>query len=108
MYSLNSVQIEGKATNVCKIHVTSTNNTIATFTISHTRTYKVHDEYKKEISYFLIEAWGEEAMLAKDKIKFGVQVKIEGRLKQDRWTSDSGEHLSRIKIMADTLTIQGE
>jgi single-strand DNA-binding protein len=104
MNSLNSVIIEGIATNEPKVHITSTQNCVVSFMISCTRTYKVDEEYKKEISYFMVEAWGDLAKEAQEKVKYGVPVKVMGRLKQDRWDSPDGEHLTRVKIMANNIT----
>jgi single-strand DNA-binding protein len=103
MGSLNSVVIEGIATYEPKVHVTSTQNLVVSFIISCTRTYKVDEEYKKEISYFMVEAWGDIATVAKEKVKYGVPVRVIGRLKQDRWDSAEGEHLTRVKIMASSI-----
>ena len=103
MNSINSIIIEGIATYEPKVHMTSTQNLVVTFILSHTRTYKVDEEYKKEISYFMVEAWGDVAKEAQEKVKYGVKVKIDGRLKQDRWDS-GGEHLTRVKIMANSIT----
>jgi single-strand DNA-binding protein len=103
MNSLNSVLLEGKATNEPKVHLTQTGNTVVSFTISVLRTYKVQEEYKKEVSYFMVEVWGEEAKTAKEKVQYGSWLKITGRLKQDRWIAEDGEHLARVKVMAEHI-----
>jgi single-strand DNA-binding protein len=105
MNTINSIHIEGKATNIPKVHVTESNNTVASFIISVVRSYKVQEEYKKEISYFMIECWGEVAEKAIENVKYGVTLVIKGRLKQDRW-EEKGVQISRVKIMAENIDVK--
>lgn len=103
MDSLNSVMVEGKATNTAKLHITSSGNKVATFNIATVRTYKVGEDTRKEISYFLIEAWGKVAEEVNSNVKEDSTVRVVGRLKQDRWRAESGENLARVKIMAESI-----
>ena len=100
----NSVKIEGKVVGFPKVHFTSTNNKVVTFNVSYRRTYRVKEEERFEMSYFLVEAWGAEADYA-EKLVRGDFIKVFGRLKQDRWTSQEGEELARVKIMAEYVKI---
>lgn len=100
----NSVTIEGKVVGFPKVHFTSTNNKVVTFNLSYRRMYRVRDEDRFEMSYFLIEAWGAEADYAEKLIR-GDFIKVFGRIKQDRWTSQEGEELARVKIMAEHIKV---
>ena len=100
----NSVTIEGRVVGFPKVHFTSTNNKVVTFTISYRRMYRVRDEDHFEMSYFLVEAWGPEADYSEGLVR-GDFIKVFGRIKQDRWTSSEGEELARVKIMAEHIKV---
>lgn len=101
---VNTVTLEGRVVGFPKVHTTTTGNKVTSFTVSFRRSYHVHNEEHYETSYFMVEAWGEEATKC-ESFKRGDYVKVVGRLKQDRWTAQDGQELARVKVMAEYVKL---
>lgn len=84
-------------------------NQVCNFGVAVNRRYtdRQSGEKKEEVSFFDVECWGRTAELAQQYLKKGRQVWIEGRLKQDRWETEDGRKLSRIKILAENIQFLG-
>lgn len=97
---LNSLIIEGNVTRGL-----TTNEVNADFGIETIRFYKNKDnELVEEKSYFDVELYGN---MLKDivtkHIYEGRGVRIVGRIKQNRWTDDSGKSFSKIVLIAEHI-----
>jgi single-strand DNA-binding protein len=83
-----------------------TNSKVAIFTIAVNRNYKdKNGEWKEESYFFDIEAFGKLAEKVKAQLGKGYKILIEGELRQDRWESESGEKRSKVKIVAERITL---
>ena len=72
--------------------------------IAVNRRYKNHDGAETdEVSYFDIETYGSLADACEKWCPKGRGVRVVGRLKQSRWTSDDGKQRSRVTIIAEHL-----
>jgi len=103
MNNLNDVLLEGNLTADAEIKTLVSGTMLCIFGIAVNRSYKQDDEWRTEVSYFLCEAWGKIAEYAQNKLQKGRGVRITGRLKQDRWTDESGNNRQAVKIIADRL-----
>jgi single-strand DNA-binding protein len=65
-------------------------------------------EWREETSFFDIESFGKLAERVGSQLSKGCQILIEGSLRQDRWESPSGEKRSKVKIVADRITLIGK
>jgi single-strand DNA-binding protein len=78
---------------------------VAMFSIAVNRKFKDKSgEWKEETSFFDIECYGK---LAERMTQFGkgYQVNIEGELRQEKWQSPTGEKKSKIKIVANKVSL---
>lgn len=100
MNMLNSLIIEGTVEEVRKSAVINT----VSMTVKSIRNYKGSDgNVLDEISYFDIECYGNLADACEKLAKKDRGVRIVGRLKQKRWTDDSGKICSKIVVIAEHI-----
>jgi len=103
---LNKVFIIGRLTREPDIRFLPSGMQITSFTIANNRRYKDRDGNWKEESYFFdIETFGALAERVGRQLEKGTQILIEGSLRQDKWENSAGEKRSRIKIVADRISI---
>jgi single-strand DNA-binding protein len=70
------------------------------------RTYRNRDgEQTEEVSFIDCTAYGRTAEVARDYLKKGRPVFLEGRLHQDRWETGEGEKRSKLKVVVERLVL---
>lgn len=100
MQNTNSVVLSGRATKNAEVKTISDKCTKYSFSLAVNESYKKGEEWVEETSFFDIEAINRK--IFEKEIK-GQQMIIEGRLKQDRWKSDDGRSMSRIKVVVENV-----
>lgn len=97
MNQLNSIILEGSIEKVEKV------DDVINATISVKRFYKnAEGEMVEEVSYFDTEVYGQLARLFEEKGKIGREIRLVGRLKQNRWTEGDKE-LSKVFVVAEHI-----
>jgi len=93
---MNKVVIDGvvKENNIVLKEFRDGTVKLAEFTLCHSNTFSK----PKSTYYFKVQSWGENALLARDILKRGVHVEIEGTLKQNQWKGKDGKFNSIILI----------
>lgn len=102
MNSLNSVLVEGNLTADPVSRTAGTSNVVS-FTVAVNRSFKQGNEYKEEVSYIDIEAWGRTAEQCSANLSKGRGVRVIGRLKQDRWQDADGTKRAKVKIIGESV-----
>jgi single-strand DNA-binding protein len=102
MNKLNQVLIEGNACRDAEIKYSNNGTPICKVSIAVNRYYKSGDGFEKEVSFFDVDAFSEVARLCGEKIKKGDEIRITGRLKQNRWTQD-GVSRSTVIVVAERV-----
>ncbi len=70
------------------------------------RTYRNRDgEQTEEVSFIDCTAYGRTAEIARDYLKKGRPVFLEGRLHQDRWETNEGDKRSKLKVVVERLVL---
>jgi single-strand DNA-binding protein len=70
------------------------------------RTYRNRDgEQTEEVSFIDCTAYGRTAEVARDYLKKGRPVFLEGRLHQDRWETTEGDKRSKLKVVVERLVL---
>ena len=101
MNMLNSVILEGVVSD--EPHLDETSD-VLNFTIEYTRYYKNKAGKKvTETSQFRVVAFNS---MCKRPLKNGSEVRIVGRLKQNKWTDKDGVPHSEVLIMAEHIEIK--
>jgi single-strand DNA-binding protein len=101
MNSLNSILIEGNLVRDPEISYTPKGTALCKFAIASNRSFKVEEEYQKEVSFFTVITWTKLAERCAEYLKKGRGVRVVGRLKQDRWQGPDGKGKSKIEIIAE-------
>lgn len=95
MNALNSIILEGYVTKK------EIRNNVCIVTMGSDRHYKDTDGNSiTETSYFDIEAYGNLAEICNKNCTEGRDIRVVGRLKQSRWTSD-GKEYSKVVVVAE-------
>ncbi len=70
------------------------------------RTYRNREgEMAEEVSFVDCTAYGRTAEIAREYLKKGRPVFLEGRLHQDRWETGEGEKRSKLKVVVERLVL---
>jgi len=70
------------------------------------RTYRNREgEQTEEVSFIDCTAYGRTAEVARDYLKKGRPVFLEGRLHQDRWETNEGDKRSKLKVVVERLVL---
>ena len=79
---------------------------VLNFGIAVNRKWKVEGEYKEEVSFIDLSAFGKTAELISQYFVKGQAIFVEGRLKQDSWEKD-GEKKTKLKVVVENFQFVG-
>lgn len=103
---LNKVILIGRLSRNPEIRYLPSGMQVTSFTLAVGRNYKDRDgNWQEETYFFDIETFGNLAERIGSSISKGYQVLVEGSLRQDKWETSSGEKRSRVKIVADRVSV---
>ncbi len=104
---LNKVFLIGRLTRDPEIRFLPSGLQVTSFTIAVNRPYRTKgsDEWKEETYFFDIETFGMLAERLGKQLGKGIQILVEGQLRQDRWETASGEKRTKVKVVADRVSI---
>ncbi|WP_457639816.1 single-stranded DNA-binding protein [Persephonella sp.] len=104
---LNKVFLIGRLTRDPEIRFLPSGSQVTSFTVAVNRPYRTKDssEWKEETYFFDIETFGMLAERLGKQLSKGTQILIEGQLRQDRWETASGERRTKVKVVADKVSI---
>lgn len=105
MNGLNIILLEGNLCRDSEYSTTSTGAGLCKFAVACSRYFpsKTKEGFSEEVSFFDIVTWGKLAETCSE-LRKGRRVRIQGRLKQDRWTTTEGKVRSRVVIVADKVS----
>ncbi len=100
--SLNKVLITGYATRDPELRYTPGGAAVANFGIGSTRRYKDQNgEWKDDTAFINVVAWQRWAEIARDNVRKGSPLLIEGRLQSRSWEAEDGRKRTVVEIRAD-------
>lgn len=103
---LNKVILIGRLSRNPEIRYLPSGMQVTSFTLVVNRNYKDRDGNWQEESYFFdIETFGNLAERTGGSLSKGYQVLVEGSLRQDKWETSSGEKRSKVKVVADRVSV---
>lgn len=108
MNDLNSVYIVGRLTADPKVRPTSNGEgSFTTFTLANNnfRYDEVKKEYQQDTSFFDVMLFGKENEKISTKLKKGLRIGVNGRLKQKAYTDKEGVKKKSIGIISYTVQI---
>ena len=101
MNQLNSVILEGNLVRDPEAKLTPKGTPVCQFAVASNRYFKSEGVRHSEVSYFDVEVWSRVAESCEKHLKKGRGVRVVGRLKQDRWTDETGQSHYRIKVVGE-------
>ncbi|ACO03604.1 MAG TPA: single-stranded DNA-binding protein [Persephonella sp.] len=102
---LNKVFLIGRLTRDPEIRFLPSGSQVTSFSVAVNRSYRVNNEWKEETYFFDVEAFGYLAERLGKQLNKGTQILIEGQLRQDRWETAGGDKRTKVKIVADKVSI---
>jgi len=104
MASFNKVILMGNLTRDPELRYTSNNRAVAKIGIACNRQFTTaNGEKREEVMFADCEAWGRTAEVMNQYLSKGKPVFIEGRLKLDQWTDQSGQKRSRHIVVVENF-----
>jgi single-strand DNA-binding protein len=102
MNQQNLVILEGNACRDAEVKYTNSGALIGKMSIAVNRLYKSGEVFEKEVSFFDVECFGETARLCGEKVKKGDEIRVTGRLKQNRWRQEEVNR-SEVLVVAERV-----
>lgn len=99
----DQVTLVGNLTRDPELRFTQSGRAVAQLGIAVNRRYQVNGEWKEEVSFFDIVAWGELGENVSASGGKGMRVIVVGRLQQRSWTTEDDEKRSKVEIVADSI-----
>lgn len=104
MRDINNLALSGRLTRDSEIRYTNAGLAVCTFSIAVNRSKKQGDQWVDEANFFDVVIYGKFAEAMEKHLSKGVQVFIDGELKQDRWEQD-GQKRSKVSIICSSLVL---
>jgi single-strand DNA-binding protein len=102
MNQQNLIILEGNACRDAEVRTTNSGALIGKMSIAVNRYYKSGEGFEKEVSFFDVDCFGEVAKLCGERVRKGDEIRINGRLKQNRWTHE-GQSRTAVIVVAERV-----
>ena len=100
----NSVMLIGRSGAEPEVKNLSNNNKVARFSLAvDERRMNANREWVNNTQWFKIVAWGRTADRIENNVKKGLQIAIEGSLRNNEWTDDKGQRHTSTEIYVNDL-----
>ena len=104
----NKIILVGNLTRDIELRYTQGGTAVSSTAIATSRKFKAQDgTQKEEVCFVDITFFGRTAEVANQYLKRGSKVLVEGRLKLDQWTDQSGGKRSKHSVTVDTMQMLG-
>jgi len=104
----NKIILVGNLTRDIELRYTQGGTAVASTAIATSRKFKAQDgTQKEEVCFVDITFFGRTGEVANQYLKRGSKVLVEGRLKLDQWTDQSGGKRSKHSVTVDTMQMLG-
>lgn len=104
--SLNRVELKGRVGQDARILRTDNGAMAARFTLATNEMVRNRDEtYREETTWHNVVAWSRRGMPDFEKIRKGISMELEGKIRYVKYTSAAGEEKSLTEIVAQKIII---
>ena len=108
LQEFNKVFVLGNLTRKPELKFTGGGLAIGSFSLAVNRSYKSQEEWKQEVSLLDVTVFGKQAENCEKYLSKGQKCLVEGRLKQESWTTDEGQNRSKVVIIAEKVQFLGK
>ena len=102
MANFNKVVLAGNLVNDPDLKFSDSGKAICKLTLAINSKYKSGEEWKEEVSYFDVVAFGKLGELIAEHVEKGQSILVDGRAKQERWEKE-GQKRSAVRFYADSV-----
>ena len=106
MASFNKVMLMGNLTRDPELRFTANGSAVTSFGLAVNRKFKQGDEWKDDVCFVDITAWGKQGENCAEYLSKGRPVFVEGYLKFSTWESD-GQKRNKLEVVANTVQFLG-
>ena len=110
MANLNKVLLAGNLTRDPEVRSLSSGNQVAKLGLAINRKFlnSRTNEWQEEVTFVDVEVWGKQAETARNYLRRGSPVLVEGRLRMDEWEDKtSGQRRSRLVVNCERFQMLG-
>lgn len=108
MASLNKVQVIGNVTRDIELKRTPGGNAVCDVGVAINEKRKdASGQWVEEVLFLDVTLWGRTAEVAAEYAGKGAPIYLEGRMKMDAWTDQSGQERKKLKVIGDRLQLLG-
>lgn len=104
----NKIVLVGHLTRDIELRYTQGSVAIGSCGIAVTRKYTLNGEKREETCFIDITFFGKQAEIANQYLGKGSKLLVEGRLKLDQWTDNSGQNRSKHSIAVESMEMLGD
>ena len=106
MNSINHCTLLGHVTRDPRLKTTSSGKAVCEFGLALNRRWlDLNGDAKQETTFVDVTAWNQQAEVITEYCQKGRPIVVEGRLEQERWETAAGEKRSRLKVVAQRVTL---
>ena len=106
MANFNKVMLMGNLPRDPELRYTASGSAVAGFGLAVNRKYKQGDEWKDDVCFVDITAWGKQGENCAEYLSKGRPVFVEGYLKFSTWESD-GQKRNKLEVVANSVQFLG-
>ncbi len=108
MAAFNKVLLLGNLTRDPEGRTMPSGTRVVNFTLAVNRKYRTQDNEPKEDPLFIdIEAFGQQAEVLERHVAKGSPLFVEGRLRLEKWKTNTGENRSKISVVLESFQFIG-
>lgn len=108
MANLNKVFLMGNLTADPELRYTPSGASVCTLRMAVNRRYTTRQGENRDETLFIdVTVWGKQAEACSQYLSKGRPLFVEGRLRQDTWTTNDGQKRSKIKAVAERVQFLG-
>ena len=104
---INHIIISGRLTRDADNRMTQKGQAVCGFDVAVNRRYldNASGEWKDEVAFVPVSVFGPAAERAKDKLKKGAPVVVEGRINMNEFTDKSGQNRKVLRVLGNRIQI---
>jgi single-strand DNA-binding protein len=104
LHQLNDVKLVGRLTRDPELRFTGKGQPVCQFNLAVNRRYKdASGEWRDDVSFIPVVAWGELAQRCGERLKKGSPVYVEGRLKSSSWETKDGQKRTGLDVVTQRV-----
>ena len=105
---MNKVILAGRLVRDPEVRYTQTGKAVASFTLAVNRRFSRSADQQQTADFIPIVVWDKLAEFAGEYVKKGVQVAVDGRIGQNKWTDKAtGNERENFLIIASSIRLLG-